>query len=89
MEQAILISEKDNVAVALRPLEQGAAVNLDGCQVTALENIPQGHKISVRPIGKGKDVVKYGFPIGHATKEIAMGSWVHTHNMATNLSGEQ
>lgn len=89
MEQAILISEKDNVAVALRPLEQGATVNLDGCQVTALENIPQGHKISVRPIGKGKDVVKYGFPIGHATKEIAMGSWVHTHNMATNLSGEQ
>ena len=32
--------------------------------------------------------MKYGLPIGHATKEIKAGQWVHTHNMATNLSGE-
>ena len=33
-------------------------------------------------------IVKYGFSIGHATTDIAAGDWVHTHNMATNLSGE-
>ncbi|WP_016992808.1 UxaA family hydrolase [Lysinibacillus boronitolerans] len=32
--------------------------------------------------------MKYGFPIGHATEEIPAGSWVHSHNMKTNLSGE-
>lgn len=89
MDQTILISEKDNVAVAFRPVEKGTVLDIQGRQVTALEDIPQGHKISVRPIGKGHSVVKYGFPIGHATEEIAEGRWVHTHNMATNLSGEQ
>ena len=33
-------------------------------------------------------MVKYGYPIGHATAEIKAGEWVHTHNMATNLEGE-
>ena len=52
------------------------------------EEIPQGHKIAVEPIENGENVIKYGFPIGHATGDVEPGSWVHTHNMATNLEGE-
>ena len=47
-----------------------------------------GHKHALRPIAKGENVIKYGAPIGHATEDIAAGEWVHTHNLATNLSGQ-
>lgn len=52
------------------------------------EAIPQGHKIALKNIAKEENIIKYGFVIGHATTDIPAGSWVHTHNMATNLSGE-
>lgn len=89
MNQTILISEKDNVAVAFHPVEKGTVLDIQGRRITALEDIPQGHKIALYPIAKDAHVMKYGFSIGHATENIAEGSWVHTHNMATNLSGEQ
>ena len=34
-------------------------------------------------------MIKYGFSIGHAVSDIKPGDWVHTHNMKTNLSGEE
>ena len=84
MPDFIHIHEKDNVAVALCPIKEGT--EFEG--VTAAEDIPQGHKMALKAIEKDAMVVKYGFPIGHATEDIAAGQWVHTHNMATNLSGE-
>lgn len=89
MDQTILISEKDNVAVAFRPIDKGTVLEIQGRCVAVKEDIPQGHKISIHPIEKDANVIKYGFPIGHATEDIAEGRWIHTHNMATNLSGEQ
>ena len=90
MPLTIHIHPADNVVVALRPLARGTAVELPDCgqTVTAAEDIPQGHKMAVAPIRAGENVVKYGFPIGHATADIAPGGWVHTHNLKTNLSGE-
>ena len=67
---------------------KGTLVEVDGLSVTALEDIPQGHKMAVKPIKNGENVIKYGFPIGHATADAAPGSWMHTHNVHTNLSGE-
>ena len=79
------IHRDDNVAVALHTVRADAV--LDG--VKALEDIPQGHKMALRKIRSGEMVVKYGFPIGHALQDIEPGQWVHTHNMKTNLSGEE
>ena len=84
MPDFIHINEKDNVAVALRPVPAGTV--FEG--VAAAEDIPQGHKMALRAIRKNDMIVKYGLPIGHATADIEPGRWVHTHNMATNLSGE-
>ena len=47
-----------------------------------------GHKSALSDIRKGEDIIKYGFPIGHATADIKKGEHVHTHNMATSLSGK-
>ena len=83
MTEFIQIHPNDSVAVALKHVTKGT-VFMDVC---AAENIHQGHKMALRPISAGEDIVKYGCVIGHATENIAVGQWVHTHNMATNLSG--
>ena len=84
MPDFIHIHPDDNVFVALRAIPAGTVF----CGVTALSDIPQGHKMALKAVSNGEQVVKYGFSIGHATAEIAPGDWVHTHNMTTNLSGE-
>ena len=58
--------------------------------INPLDNVEvreDGHKYAIRPIAEGEDVVKYGMPIGHATRAITPGEHVHSHNLATNLSG--
>ena len=57
--------------------------NLDNVEV----NIDDGHKYAVRDIAKGESIIKYGQPIGHATRDIKAGEHVHTHNVQTNLVG--
>ena len=84
MNEFIHIHPNDNVAVALKPIPAGTA--FEG--VTAGMDIPQGHKMALRDIAPEEQIVKYGFPIGHAVQPIAAGEWVHTHNMKTNLSGQ-
>lgn len=49
-------------------------------------NVENGHKYALFDIKKGENIIKYGFPIGHATEDIAAGAHVHTHNVKTNLS---
>ena len=84
MPDFIHIHPDDNVAVALTAISAGTAF----AGVTANVDIPQGHKIALKPMAVNDQVMKYGFSIGHATAAIAAGDWVHTHNMKTNLSGE-
>lgn len=87
--QTIRINPHDNVVVALEPVSAGTAVEVPGVgEVVAREDIPQGHKMAVLPIAQGQNVVKYGLPIGHVTQSVEQGTWLHTHNVKTNLSGE-
>ena len=86
--KTIQINPLDNVAVALTSVAAKESVTAGNHSVTAKEDIPQGHKIALCDISKDANIMKYGFPIGHATQDIHVGDWVHTHNMATNLEGE-
>ncbi len=83
----LLIHKDDNVVVALKPLAKGQAVTAGGETIFLKTDIPAGHKIARRQIGKGENVIKYGHPIGHATAAILAGGWVNSHNLKTNLSG--
>lgn len=47
--------------------------------------VSSGHKVALCDIKTGENVIKYGFPIGHATKDISEGERVHTENLKTNL----
>ncbi|EAX48870.1 Altronate dehydratase [Thermosinus carboxydivorans Nor1] len=79
------LHERDNVAVALRDIRQGETLAADNATVTAREDIPKGHKIALCDLQPGEHVIKYGFPIGHATSSVAAGQWLHSHNVRTNL----
>ena len=85
MRNAVLIDQKDNVVVAIEPLEAGTEV----CYVTrtgetgrldCVETVPLYHKVARTPLPKGENVGKYGEYIGVATCDIAAGEHVHTHN---------
>ena len=71
---AIKINPADNVVVALHPIAKGTAVPVENTIVTAVEDIPQGHKMAIAPIKTGENVIKYGFPIGHATADAVPGT---------------
>ena len=82
---AILIDRKDNVATALRQLQQddSVQVGIEDYSVTTplLQDIPFGHKYALKDIRKGEGVIKYGETIGLATEDIQQGQHVHVHNI--------
>ena len=84
--QAIQIHPRDNVAVALEDLKKGTAVEINGKKIVLQDDVARGHKIALMDIAEGSRIVKYGNVIGLATKEIPAGSWVHVHNVKTELS---
>ncbi|MFD1888472.1 UxaA family hydrolase [Paenibacillus wenxiniae] len=84
----IAIQKQDDVVIALRDMEAGDTLLLDdGDILNVTESVPRGHKIAVRQIELGQDVLKYGFSIGRATQLIQPGQWIHSHNLHTGLSG--
>jgi altronate hydrolase len=82
----LLVHPLDEVLVALRDLQAGETVRTSAQTLTARTVVPQGHKLSRLPISAGAVVRKYGWPIGRATRDIAAGEHVHTHNLATALT---
>src|ERR1035437_4433510 len=82
----IKIHPLDNVIVALENINQGEQLQFNGQQITLLQAVERGHKIAIQSIAEGENVIKYGYPIGHATTGIKSGEHVHSQNLRTNLS---
>lgn len=82
------INFKDNVAVALYPIDKGTKINIDDRELVIREDIPKGYKIALTSIGKGEEVIKYGYGIGRAIQLIKKGTCVHVHNLKTGLKGK-
>ena len=76
MAEFIKINPADNVAVAIHDVEEGGKVL-----------IPAGHKVALRDIRKGEDIIKYGFPIGHLLTDIPEGGLIDHNVLKTNLEG--
>lgn len=84
MAQLLKIHPSDDVAVALSDLRAGALA--DGVRI--LDDVPFGHKVALRDIPAGAEIIKYAAPIARATRDIRAGEHVHTHNARTRLSGK-
>lgn len=85
MEEYKRIHEKDNVAVALKELKMGTKISIDGRTIVLTDTIPPGHKFTIESVKKEESVIKYGYSIGKAKDVLKPGTWVHTHNLRTNL----
>ena len=77
----VMLHGDDNVAVALRTLEAGTSIEVNGLSTIAVTSIPAGHKIATRRIVRGSPVIKYRQAIGVALNDIAPGEHVHVHNV--------
>jgi altronate hydrolase len=83
----IKINNSDNVAVTLNDIEKGEVLNVEGIDVLIKNNIPAGHKFALTNISANSNVVKYGYPIGHARENIEQGDWINEKTIKTNLEG--
>ncbi|MBW8880832.1 MAG: altronate dehydratase [Asticcacaulis sp.] len=81
------VHDRDHVAVALEDLAAGTEVSVAALAVALRDDVPKGHKLALVDLKAGDEVLKFGFPIGRATRDIAAGEHVHSHNLATGLSG--
>lgn len=84
MNKLLKIHPKDNVAVALEDLSKGYKYN----DITLLDDVPFGHKVLLCDVKKGDNIVKYGYPIGQISYNCKKGSYIHQHNLITNLSND-
>lgn len=89
MEQSsfIKINPADSVVVCLRPFQKGETIEVDGKSITLLQDTPAGHKVLINDAAQGENIIKYGYPIGHAKEDLKSGQWVNENNLKTNLSG--
>lgn len=88
MAQSFLVhGPEDAVGVAVQDISPGPGVVgrvMDGGQeisVDVLSQVPLGHKIALRDLAAGEQVIKYGISIGRATQDIRKGEHVHVHNV--------
>lgn len=80
----IRLAPPDNVVVLCRSVAAGTTIDVEGRSCTLDEPLQLGHKLASRSIARGEKIVKYGVPIGSATRDIAWGEHVHLHNMRSD-----
>ena len=83
----IKINPADSVVVCLRPMVKGEIIEIDGKKIELLQDTPAGHKVLLDDAPEGTDIIKYGYPIGHARQDLKAGEWVNENNLKTNLAG--
>ena len=66
----------DNVAIAIRRLDAGTRLEIDGAVCTLTSCVLEGHRLAVRPIAPGEPLLSWGLPFGHAVAPIAPGDYV-------------
>lgn len=87
MKKAIQLDDRDNVATVTDDVSKGDMVEVLGptgeviLDAKPVEDIMFGHKLALRGLERGDEIVKYGEVIGVASRQISVGEWVHTHNV--------
>ena len=82
---ALLMDYRDNVVTCVNEVAAGEVVAYrkgnEILTITALEDIPFCHKITLIDIAKGGEIIKYGESLGQTSEFIAAGHWVAHHNL--------
>lgn len=81
------INPADSVVVCLVEKKKGEIISVDGQDIVLNQDTPAGHKVLIKDVQEGDNIIKYGYPIGHARQAMKAGDWVNENNLKTNLSG--
>lgn len=82
----LLLHPGDSVYVLRDQIAAGEMVLVAGIAVAFPLALGLGHKIARLAIAAGEPVIKYGAPIGRATRNIAPGDHVHLHNLTSDYT---
>lgn len=82
----ILLRPEDSIVVLAAAILAGDRFLVEGVPLVASATLGMGHKLARRRIEAGETVLKYGLPIGHATRAIEPGEHVHVHNLASSYT---
>ncbi|MFP4125851.1 MAG: UxaA family hydrolase [Alphaproteobacteria bacterium] len=88
--QLLVHDPKDNVGVVV---VEGLAAGTDmlgvvthdnaSFRLTAVDDVPIGHKIALVDLEEGDTAIKYGEDIGRLVAAVPQGGHVHVHNLKT------
>ena len=82
----IRLGEADNVVVLTHGVESGDVLRGPQDEHWTIDTrLTVGHKLAARAIADGETVFKGGVPIGVATRSIASGEHVHSHNLRSRF----
>ncbi|WP_029041433.1 UxaA family hydrolase [Cucumibacter marinus] len=82
----LLLSPQDNVFVLRAAIKAGETIRIGRLDITVPDRLGIGHKVARGAIRDGEPIIKYGAPIGSATRDIAVGEHVHIHNIKSNYT---
>ena len=81
------INPADNVVVAISDLKAGEIINEGNNQIVLKDDVPAGHKVTLKDFTEGENVIKYGYPIGHVRSTVEAERWINENQIQTNLAG--
>jgi SAF domain len=82
----MLLSPGDTVYVLRDQIAAGETVMVDGVAMAFAQALGLGHKIARLAVATGDRVIKYGAPIGRASRAIVPGDHVHLHNLVSDYT---
>ncbi len=80
-DKLLILKKNDSAGITLADLKKSDILEGPDISLNILENIPNGHKVAVKNLGKGDPVIKNGFVIGSCTRSIPAGSHIHFFNI--------
>lgn len=95
MADCIVLHPEDNVATVIKKTSGGDVLTIANAQmeeigeITATDDIPFAHKISLADLRAGEKIIKYGEVIGKASADITRGNYVHIHNVISIEGAEK
>lgn len=83
----IKVNPNDNVEIVVNAagIEAGTIIS---DELTAVEFIPQSHKIALVDFNEGDEIIRYGEVIGYAKAFISKGSWIDEHKVNLPIAPE-
>ncbi len=72
----VKIKDQDNVVVVVQDTPKGTKIMED---LTVNQDIPQAHKVALKEILAGGEIIRYGVVLGYAIHDIKKGDWINEH----------